>query len=247
MSLFQLLNPLPVKLIAVNIPARKKGPEIIHTTDVVLEFEGSNALLDYFDPELRPMLYRALREGEKAQQDQLPGVDIVSDMPILRTTALRVPIALSLEFAGYTMELDRGRGTKDSNISADEIEVKRIRIWPKEGGSVRGQMHLQSRHMSGAEVGQLRDMLKLETTVILRAPPLQTEIQPETEKRGATSPVPKAARGSTAPAAGKTATKTIPKATKKPTKEDTAAAATEAFQKLHAQQAGAAGAPPSVQ
>lgn len=241
MALFQLLDPMKVKLIAVNLPAKKKGPDVIHTTDIVVEFEGANTLLDRFDPELRSMLYRALREGEKALTPDLDGIAPVSDWPILRTTALRVPISLSLEFTGYTMELDRGRGTKDSNIAADEVTVKRIRIWPKEGGSVRGEMHMQSRNVSGTEVGQLRDMLKLETAVTLRAPPLQQDIANENEQRGATSPKPKTARGSTAPA-----DKTIPKAGKKPTKDDTAAAATAEFQKLHAQQ-GAAGAPPAVQ
>lgn len=179
MPQFQLVEPLTVTMVSLSLPARKKGQEIVHLTDISFEFEGSNKLLDLFDPELLPMIYRAAANEHELKQQTLEGVENVSEFPVLRSASIKQPMLLALEYAGYTMVIDRGLGekSKDSNIQVDEIGVKRIRIWAKEGGSIRGNLHVQSRNVSDVQVGQLRSFLKLQTQLKLLAPKIrQAEI-----------------------------------------------------------------------
>lgn len=177
MPQFQLAEALTVTMVSLSLPARKKGQEIVHTTDVCFEFEGSNKLLDLFDRELLPMIYRAALNENELKQQTLEGVDNVSEFPVLRSASIKQPVPLALEYAGYTMVIDRGLGekSKDSNIQVDEIAVKRIRIWCKEGGSIKGSMHLQSKNVSDVQVGQLRSFLKLQTQLKLLAPKIRQE------------------------------------------------------------------------
>lgn len=177
MPQFQLTENLTVTMVSLSLPARKKGADVIHTTDIAFEFEGPNKLLDLFDPELLPMIYRAAENEGELKQQTLEGVERVSEFPILRSAAIRQPMLLALEFAGYTMIVDRGLGEtrQDSNIRVDEIGVKRIRIWCKEGGSIKGSMHLQSKNVSDLQVGQLRSFLKLQTQLKLLAPKIRQE------------------------------------------------------------------------
>ncbi len=171
MPQFQLTEFLPVTMTTLSLPARKKGSDIIHTTDIGFEFEGPNTLLDLFDPALLPMIYRAAESESEVEQQELEGVEHISALPMLRSAAIKMPLLLALEYAGYTMIVDRGLGeAAGSNIKADEILVKRIRVWCKEGGSIKGHMHLQSRNVSSAQVGQLREFLKLQTKLKLLAP-----------------------------------------------------------------------------
>ena len=171
MPQFQLSNFLPVTMASLSLPARKKGADVIHTTDIAFDFEGPNTLLDLFDPELLPMIYRAAESDSEIEQQSLEGVEQVSSLPMLRSTAIKMPMLLALEYAGYTMVIDRGLGeTAGSNIKVDEMLVKRIRVWCKEGGSIKGSMHVQSRNVSDAQVGQLRAFLKLQTQLKLLAP-----------------------------------------------------------------------------
>ncbi len=174
---FQLTENLTVTMVSLSLPARKKGPDVIHTTDIAFEFEGPNKLLDLFDPALLPMIYRAAVDENELKQQTLEGVERVSEFPMLRSASIKQPMLLALEYAGYTMIVDRGLGEarKDSNIQVDEIGVKRIRIWCKEGGSIKGSMHLQSRNVSDAQVGQLRSFLKLQTQLKLLAPKIRQE------------------------------------------------------------------------
>jgi hypothetical protein len=249
MSVFQLQEFLPVKVVALMLPAKKKGSDVVHTTDITIEAEGANALLTLFDPKLIDQWYRAVESDDDEDQGTLNGVERVSDKPILRTSSIAMPVRLSLEFAGYTMTIDRGLGRPGSNIVVDEVTVKSIRMWMKEGGSVKVSMHLQSKNVGSDQVGQLRDFLKLETKLQLIAPKLQQDIGLENDQRraaaaakraGAPAPAPTpAAKG--AKGAGKGANVTPIAKGKKPTKEDTARAATDEFTKLHeAQQAAAA-------
>jgi hypothetical protein len=172
MPQFQLTDFLPVTMGSLSLPARKKGTEIVHTTDIAFDFEGSNKLLDLFDAALLPMIYRAAIDENEVEQHELEGVETVSDLPMLRSVSIKMPIPLALEYAGYTMIIDRGLGEqrKDSNIQVDEITIKRIRVWCKEGGSIKGSMHLQSKNVSDVQVGQLRSFLKLQTQLKLLAP-----------------------------------------------------------------------------
>ena len=171
MPQFQLTEFLPVTMASISLPARKKGPDVIHTTDIAYDFEGPNTLLDLFDPALLPMIYRAAESESEVEQKTLEGVDQVSALPMLRSASIKMPLLLALEYAGYTMIVDRGLGEQaGSNIKVDEILVKRIRIWCKEGGSIKGSMHLQSRNVSDTQVGQLRSFLKLQTQLKLLAP-----------------------------------------------------------------------------
>lgn len=231
---FQLTEFLPVSMAALSLPARKKGQDIIHTTDIAFDFEGSNKLLDLFDPALLPMIYRAAENESELKQQTLEGVERVSDFPMLRSAAIKMPMLLALEFAGYTMVVDRGLGETQpgSNIQVDEINVKRIRIWCKEGGSIKGSMHLQSKNVSDAQVGQLRSFLKLQTQLKLLAPQVR---QQQVDGVGADLDAElagKTGKPAAAPAPAAAAKTAAAKKTGKSLKErqaDARAAATEAF------------------
>lgn len=222
MSVFQLPNFLPVKVAGLSLPARKKGAEIVHTTDIVVEHEGANDVLNLFDAELLDMLYREIESEAEEKQMSLDSIQKVSKKPVLRTAALQAPIALSLKWVGYELTIDRGLGG-DSNIVVDEIEIKRIRIWPKEGGTVKVMMHLQSKHVGAPQVGQLRELLKLETKIRLLAPK-----QKQDAIDGTTAAFEADTKADAAPAQ-KSAPKTaVPAPARKPTKAEQQAAAREA-------------------
>lgn len=177
MAQFELSQALVVTMTSLSLPARKKGQDIIHTTDIAFEFEGSNKLLDLFDPALLPMIYRAAQNESELKQRTLEGVEQVSEFPVLRSASIKQPMLLALEYAGYKMIVDRGLGetSAGSNIAVDEVSIRRIRIWCKEGGSIRGSMHLQSKNVSDIQVGQLRSFLKLQTQLKLLAPKIRQE------------------------------------------------------------------------
>jgi hypothetical protein len=172
MAQFELTQALVVTMTSLSLPARKKGQDIIHTTDIAFEFEGSNELLDLFDPALLPMIYREPLNPEELKSRELEGVEPISKVPMLRSASIKQPMLLALEYAGYTMIVDRGLGETrpGSNIQVDEVAVRRIRVWCKEGGSIKGSMHLQSKNVSDVQVGQLRSFLKLQTKLKLTAP-----------------------------------------------------------------------------
>jgi hypothetical protein len=231
---FQLTEFLTVTMAALSLPARKKGQDIIHTTDIAFEFEGSNKLLDLFDPALLPMIYRAAANDDELKQQTLEGVERVSDFPMLRSASIKMPMLLALEYAGYTMIVDRGLGetVPGSNIQVDEINVKRIRVWCKEGGSIKGSMHLQSRNVSDSQVGQLRSFLKLQTQLKLLAPQVRQQSVDgaggaalDAELSGkAAAPAPAAAKPAAKTAGGKKSEKSL-----KERQAEARAAATEAF------------------
>jgi len=229
---FQLTEFLTVTMAALSLPARNKGSDIIHTTDIAFEFEGSNKLLDLFDPALLPMIYRAAVNEDELKQQTLEGVERVSDFPMLRSASIKMPMLLALEYAGYTMIVDRGLGetVPGSNIQVDEINVKRIRVWCKEGGSIKGSMHLQSRNVSDSQVGQLRSFLKLQTQLKLLAPQVrQASVEGAGGKALDDELAGKPAATPAAPAAKTAAAKKTTGKTLKERQADARAAATEAF------------------
>lgn len=177
MAQFELSQALVVTMTSLSLPARKKGQDIIHTTDIAFEFEGSNKLLDLFDPALLPMIYRAAQNESELKQQTLEGVEQISEFPVLRSASIKQPMLLALEYAGYKMIIDRGLGetSAGSNIAVDEVSIRRIRIWCKEGGSIKGSMHLQSKNVSDIQVGQLRSFLKLQTQLKLLAPKIRQD------------------------------------------------------------------------
>lgn len=240
--LFQLTTPLAVKVARMSTPARKKGSDVFRTTDITVEFEGSNeALLPLFAPELLE-LYRPLNDGESPEQRDLAGVDTVSNRPVLRFGCLQQPLRLDLEFAGYHMILDRGLGAgkggrPSSNVESDEVTIKRIRIWTKEGGTVKGDMHLQGLNFSAEQVGWLRDMLLGPSTLQLAASATNQDIEDEQQSLHDAGEPHGSAPSGKRPSKPSNVTKPKPK-TKPPKttsskagrrKPDTAAAATDAY------------------
>lgn len=244
--MFQLTEFLPIVVASVSLPAKKKGTEIIHTTDITVVSEGANSLLNLFDPKLLDQWYRAVESDEDNPEPELAGVESVSEKPVLRTTSVKMPLQLTQEYAGYTLIIDRGTGGKTHDIEVGEVTIKSIRVWMKEGGSVKMSMHLQSKDVSSAQVGQLRDFQKRETKLKLIAPKIQQDIDRENQMRAAAEPRRGRRAANGAPAAGQGATASAQTAKpKKPTKADNARAATDEWNRLHeqeqAQQRGAAG------
>lgn len=246
---FEIPGWQAVTVLEVNPTGKKKGQEVTHLVDVVVSMEGPNGLLNLFDPHWREMFFTSEEEG--TGQRELDGVDAVSDLPVLTSTEIKWPVPMSFERKGMKLEIDWGRGGRDSNLLVDEIRVSGVRVWCKEGGSIKVVCHLQSTLFSDTQIIKLIGLLKCETKLKLYPPPLAAQVDIEQEERKAAGEAHGGVPGQgtvKAPRKGSNLARSIAKneakvanaAAKKivdikskrghkPSKEETSAAATRAF------------------
>lgn len=160
-----------VKGRTVNIRSENHGSEHVICMDWGVTIEVPNDWLDKLDPALKPMFYKAVPAGdEESAQAALEGVESVSAMPLLRTTNVKFPMALTHEFVGYQLTVDHGLGGK-SDLVLREVKVNKFAIDCKEGGTVLVSFRIQAQRVSETERGCLSSFIKgAETKIALKAP-----------------------------------------------------------------------------
>ena len=95
--LFEIANFLPVKGRTINVRGENHGNEHDICVDWGVGIEVPNTWLDNLDKALLPMFYKPVeKEEDESTQAALEGVEVVSAMPLLRSTNFKFPLELSL-------------------------------------------------------------------------------------------------------------------------------------------------------
>lgn len=165
---FDLPSLTTVTVSNVNVRSELHGDDHVPAVDLSLKLAAPNTILSEFDGHLRSMLYRAADAGEVQGQQEIEGTE-VSDLPILRTACIDMPIRLANEYAGYTLTIDRGLGGS-SNITLQGCAVNKLRADCKQGGTVELTMRVQASGLDEATLGRLAMLIGCETQITLMAP-----------------------------------------------------------------------------
>ncbi|MGE0745256.1 MAG: hypothetical protein AB7K86_08415 [Rhodospirillales bacterium] len=164
------LETQAVKITAVNPRTEIHGDEHVPAADISITFDAANDLLIDFAPTLRTMLFaKANKTSGVPQQGELDAVEPASDMPALRDIGLEPPFKVKFEGAGYSVEIIVGI-TGDQNIDLDDAKVGKIRITPKEGGTVTFAMQIQASGLDEAVLGRLCTLIGSEVRMALTPP-----------------------------------------------------------------------------
>ncbi|MBT9492867.1 MAG: hypothetical protein IV107_11090, partial [Paucibacter sp.] len=164
---------IPVKGRSFNVRCENHGSEHVICTDWGITMDVPNDWLDNLDKALKPMFYRAgdpEMELAGEEQEQLESMEVVSSMPYLRSTNVKFPLELTLEFAGYQLTVDRGLGGK-SNLVLLEVKVNKFKISCKEGGTVEVSYRIQAQRVSEEVRGLLSSYIKGAPTALALKPP----------------------------------------------------------------------------
>jgi hypothetical protein len=161
--MFEIENQRAV-LKSVNPRSEKHGPdENVPAVDISLSFDASNELLSHFGSKLRDSLYY---KANKAQTE-IDGVEATK--PDLRNDCLLGPMKIRYEGVGYGFHCDLGV-TGDMHIDIEDVRVTKVRIDPKQGGTVNYSLQVQVTDPDPAVVGRLGTMVGDELQITLTAP-----------------------------------------------------------------------------
>jgi hypothetical protein len=176
---FQLTTLTTAKLNSVNVRSEKHGDDLVPALDLSFTIEAANAILDDFDPALRAALfYKAEIGSATAEQDELDGVEPVSDLPNLRFTDLVQPIKWDKAYAGYTVTVGHGLGGK-SDIVLDGCAINNFALTLHEGGTCEVKFRVQcTAGLSEKVMGKLSLLVQHELQILLVAPEAMGESEP---------------------------------------------------------------------
>lgn len=166
-----------MKLHGLNVRTENHGDGLALAVDMKCSVEVPNTKLNEISPALLPMFYMAVEtEEEEASIDQLPGIPAKTDsqLPLLRSHELAPAIPLGVEYVGYQVTVDRGLGAK-SNLVLSECKVNKLKISPKEGGTVLIEFRIQASMVSDEIVGKLSSYIKAEIHLAMSAPQKKLE------------------------------------------------------------------------
>lgn len=155
---FTLEKFTTVTLRSLNVRAEMHGKDPVPAVDIGFTLTGSNDLLDLFDPGLKAALYRAERDDDEDTEDELPGIEPVSDLRVLRSPSLSMPLKLNCEYLGRNLVIDYGLGGK-SNLELHG-DLNEFRLDAKQGGSSEIQFRFQASGPTDKAIGKLGSLIK---------------------------------------------------------------------------------------
>lgn len=186
---FELLTTTAAKIDSVNNRAEMRGKEAHPAVDLRISFDSPNSVLSMFDGWLLTMLYhKAGPDAPQPVQDDLEGIEQVSDAPNLRMPLLASPLRWGKDYTGYELTIDYGLGGK-SNVELTDCAINSVQIAPKEGGTVTITFRVQcSNGLTERVLGKLAALVQHDVHILLKAPEARQEsIEPQ---RGDNSPFP---------------------------------------------------------
>lgn len=164
---FQIEDFKNVKMTNMNTRTEKHGVESVPAVDLNFSMDASNDVLSYFDGALLSAMYK--RDEVDPEQEQLEGVEAVSNLPNLRFPKM-APIKWDWKGAGYALCIDYGLGA-ERGISLDGLEVGKFVLDLKEGGTVEVKFQVQcSKGLTEAIIGKLAMMIGQEVSISLTPP-----------------------------------------------------------------------------
>lgn len=174
---FEFAKPTKSKLSSVNVRSEKHGKELVPAVDMKITVDSSNSILDKFHPDLKSSFYFKAEVADD-EQDELDGIDPVTDMPNLRFAKLEGPFKYETTGAGYGLEIDFGLGG-DSNLRFHNVEVNNFAFACKEGGTVEVSFRAQVVNPDESLIGKLATLVQHEIDIVLTAPEVtQEDVEP---------------------------------------------------------------------
>lgn len=165
--MFEIETPTQLRLTNINPRMEKHGAEDVPAVDINFILDAPNDVLSYFDGALLNALYTV--HEDTAAQEEIDGIDPVSHLPNLRFPKM-APIKWDWKGSGYTLVVDYGLGAK-SNLELENVEVGKVLIDCKEGGTV--ELKFQCQCVAGLTeriIGKLALMIGQEVSIELHAP-----------------------------------------------------------------------------
>lgn len=181
---FELLSITAAKIDSVNCRSEMHGKEHSPAVDLRISFDAPNSVLNMFDGWLLTALYHKANAPEQPDpQQELDGVEVVSDVPNLRMPFLASPLKWGREYTGYDLTIDYGLGG-ESNVVLADCEVNNVGFAPKEGGTVTVGLRVQcSKGLTEKVLGKLALLVQHDVHILLEAPQVEDDALPIDEAK----------------------------------------------------------------
>ncbi|PXW23376.1 hypothetical protein [Paraburkholderia caballeronis] len=166
MSEFRFFK-IKMKVTSVNVRQELHGDEHRLAMDIGLEFNQSNRSLDKLDGRLVQTFYWKNPAG--AQQEDLEGVERVTDYPNLRFEHLAMPVKWLEEFSEGAFRIHHGDDGANDIVMRD-VDINNIRFSAKEGGTTTYSVRIQC-HPDEADVARVCTVLQSEVTGTIDSDP----------------------------------------------------------------------------
>lgn len=176
MSEFRFLK-IKMKVTSVNVRQELHGEEHCLAMDVGLEFNQSNRALDKLDARLLETFYWKSPTGPT--QDDLDGVERVTDYPNLRFEHMVAPIKWAEKFEEGLLRVHHG-DDESNDIVMRDAKINEIKFWPKEGGTTTFNVRVQC-HPDEADVARMCTVLQSEITGTIDTDPDEDEPSEQSE------------------------------------------------------------------
>lgn len=175
---FEIEDFTPVKITSVNPRSERHGPEELHpAVDLHISLTTGNNILTALDGKLLDALYTKNANADQGGQQNLEGVEEVSNLPNLKFPLMGA-LKWKKDLIGYTLTVQHGVG---SDIVLTGCKVNNFTIDPKEGGSVDLKFRVQSSDVDERTLGKLGLLVQNEVDVMLLAPEAKQDGQQDIE------------------------------------------------------------------
>lgn len=175
---FEIEDFTPVKITSVNPRSERHGPEELHpAVDLHISLTTGNNILTALDGKLLDALYTKNANADQGGQQNLEGVEEVSNLPNLKFPLMGA-LKWKKDLIGYTLTVQHGVG---SDIVLKGCKVNNFTIAPKEGGSVDLKFRVQSSDVDERTLGKLGLLVQNEVDVMLLAPEAKQDGQQDIE------------------------------------------------------------------
>lgn len=175
---FEIEDFTPVKITSVNPCSERHGPEELHpAVDLHISLTTGNNILTALDGKLLDALYTKNANADQGGQQNLEGVEEVSNLPNLKFPLMGA-LKWKKDLIGYTLTVQHGMG---SDIVLTGCKVNNFTIDPKEGGSVDLKFRVQSSDVDERTLGKLGLLVQNEVDVMLLAPEAKQDGQQDIE------------------------------------------------------------------
>lgn len=168
-----------MKITNVNPRSERHGPEELHpAVDIHISLTTGNNILSSLDGKLLDALYTKNANADQGGQQNLDGVEEVSNLPNLKFPLMGA-LKWKKDLIGYTLTVQHGVG---SDIVLTGCKVNNFTIAPKEGGSVDLKFRIQSSDgLDERTLGKLGLLVQNEVDVMLLAPEATQDGQQDIE------------------------------------------------------------------
>lgn len=172
---FEIEDFTPVKITSVNPRSERHGSEELHpAVDLHISLTTGNNILSSLDGKLLDALYTKNANADQGGQQNLDGVEEVSNLPNLKFPLMGA-LKWKKDLIGYTLTVQHGVG---SDIVLKGCKVNNFTIDPKEGGSVDLKFRVQSSDgLDERTLGKLSLLVQNEVDVMLKAAEVKQEQQ----------------------------------------------------------------------